>query len=988
MSFLRSSGPSLALQGRPRAGESAELAEALRRVVGGEVRFDSYTRHLFSRDASMYTIEPVGVVFPRDSADVAAVVTTAAEFGVPVLPRGAGTSLAGQTVGHAIVMDLSRHMNRIIEIDAERRVAQVQPGVVQEQLNLAGARHGLVFGPDTSTRNRATLGGMIGNNSAGSQSVRYGMTIDHVLTLDVVLSDASQATFGPLTAGELLSLPTAPTLYETICRDLPRLVERHREAIATGFPQFWRQSGGYRLDRLARSAGLDLAKFVVGSEGTLVTVVEATVQLVPAPRHRVIAVGHFMSVQAAIEATEDALACQPAAVELLDRTIIELSRQKIEYRSLGSILHGDPQALLFVTFFGDTLAEATAGLDRLEEGWRAHGHGYYTLRAVEATEQAALLKVREAGLGLLMAASTGARRPLAFVEDTAVEPAKLASYTDRFRQILDSHGLTAGFYGHCSVGCLHIRPFVDLSAPGQPELMRAVAEEVRDLVLEYGGVNSSEHGDGLARSEFNRRVFGDKLYAAMQETKRLFDPENRMNPGKIVDAPAMTDHLRDVAPPPGPALATRLRFDAQGGMRGAADRCMNIGLCRKASTGVMCPSYMATREEEHSTRGRANALLHALSMPDPRAALGSDRLHGILDLCLECKACKSECPLGVDMAALKTEALAAYHDEHGVPWRSRMFGNIRTLNRLGSAAFPLSNLATGWRPARLMAERWLGISAARPLPRFQRQDLRSWFRRRAAQARPASQGELIFLADSFTTFTEPSLGRAAIELLELAGWQVRFESAGCCGRASLSKGLVDQAQRMAAAMADRLGEAAARGVPIVGVEPSCLLTLRDEYSALLPDDPRAQALAAATRLPEELLLEAIAAGRLVLPPENGVRGRRIMFHGHCHQKALAGTAATVDLLRSIPGADVIEVDAGCCGMAGSFGFEAEHYELSMSIGELRLFPAVRAEAQETIIAATGVSCRQQIEHGTGRPARHPLEIIRQVLLAPSSIQPG
>ena len=962
-----------------------DLAEALRRVVGGEVRFDSYTRHLFSRDASMYAIEPVGVVFPRDAADVAAVVATAAEFGVPVLPRGAGTSLAGQTVGHAIVMDMSRHMNSIIEIDPERCVARVQPGVVQEQLNLAGARHGLMFGPDTSTRNRATLGGMIGNNSAGSQSVRYGMTIDHVHTLDVVLSDASQVTFGPLTAGERLSRAGAPTLDGTICRELPRLAERHREAIATGFPRFWRQSGGYRLDRLAgatslaRPAGLDLAKFVVGSEGTLVTVVEATVQLVPAPRHRVIAVGHFISVQAAIEATEDALACQPAAVELLDRTIIELSRQKIEYRSLATILHGDPEALLFVTFFGDSQAEAVAGLGRLEESWRAHGHGYCTLRAVDATEQAALLKVREAGLGLLMAASTGTRRPLAFVEDTAVEPAKLASYTGRFRQILDAHGLTAGFYGHCSVGCLHIRPFVDLSVPGQPELMRAVAEEVRDLVLEYGGVNSSEHGDGLARSEFNRRVFGDTLYAAMQETKRLFDPQNRMNPGKIVDAPAMTDHLRDAAQPPAPTLTTRLRFDAPGGMRGAADRCMNIGLCRKASTGVMCPSYMATRDEEHSTRGRANALLHALSMPDPRAALGSDRLNGILDLCLECKACKSECPLGVDMAALKTEALAAYHDQHGVPWRSRMFGSIRTLNRLGSAAFPLSNLAAGWRPARLMAERWLGISAARPLPRFQRQDLRRWFRRRAAPARKASQGELIFLADSFTTFTEPSVGRSAIELLELAGWQVRLESAGCCGRASLSKGLVDQARRMAAGMADRLGEAADSGVPIVGVEPSCLLTLRDEYSALLPGDPRAQALAAATRLPEELLMAAVAEGRLILPPENGLRGRRVLFHGHCHQKALAGTTATMALLRSIPGADVIEVDAGCCGMAGSFGFEAEHYELSMSIGELRLFPAVRAEAAETIIAATGVSCRQQIAHGTGRMARHPLEVIRDVL---------
>jgi FAD/FMN-containing dehydrogenase/Fe-S oxidoreductase len=966
--------------------QGTELAQALRRVVGGEVRFDSYTRHLFSRDASMYSIEPIGVVFPRDAADVAAVVTTAGEFGLPVLPRGAGTSLAGQTVGRAIVMDFSRHMTRIIDIDAERNVARVQPGVVQEQLNLAAARHGLVFGPDTSTRNRATLGGMIGNNSAGSQSVRYGMTIDHVLSLDVVLSDASQATFGPLTPDELVSRAAAPTLDGTICRDLPLLAQRHQEAIATGFPRFWRQSGGYRLDRLeppdpeTRSAGLDLAKFVVGSEGTLVTVVEATVQLVPAPRHRVIAVGHFTSVPAAIEATQDALDCQPAAVELLDRTIIELSRQKIEYRSLGSILHGDPQALLFVTFFGDTPGEAEAGLDRLDERWRAHSHGYHTLRAVHAADQAALLKVREAGLGLLMAASTGARRPLAFVEDTAVEPAKLASYAARFRQILDSRGLTAGFYGHCSVGCLHIRPFIDLSAPGQPELMRAVAEEVRELVLEYGGVNSSEHGDGLARSEFNRRVFGDSLYAAMQETKRLFDPGNRMNPGKIVNAPAMTEHLRDAAQPARTVLATRLRFDAPGGMRGAADRCMNIGLCRKASTGVMCPSYMATRDEEHSTRGRANALLYALSQPDPRAALGSDRLHGILDLCLECKACKSECPLGVDMAALKTEALAIYHDQHGIPLRSRIFGSIRTLNRLGSAVFPLSNLAAGWRPARLMAQRWLGISAVRPLPRFQRQDLRSWSRRRPARPTPSSQGELIFLADSFTTFTEPSVGSAAIELLELAGWQVRFEGTGCCGRASLSKGLVDQARRMAAGMLDRLGEAAARGVPIVGVEPSCLLTLRDEYLALLPDDPRAQAVAAATRLPEELIVEAIASGRLILPQDNALSGRRILFHGHCHQKALAGTAATTALLRSIPGAEVIEVDAGCCGMAGSFGFEAEHYELSMSIGELRLFPAVRAEAPETIIAATGVSCRQQIEHGTGRPARHPLEVIRQVLL--------
>jgi FAD/FMN-containing dehydrogenase/Fe-S oxidoreductase len=961
-----------------------DLEAALRRAVSGEVRFDTYSRHLFSRDASMYAIEPIGVVFPRDGDDVAAVVATAAGFGVPVLPRGAGTSLAGQTVGHAVVMDLSRHMSRIIEIDAESAVARVQPGVVQEQLDLAAAAHGLAFGPDTSTANRATIGGMIGNNSAGSQSVRYGQTIDHVVAMDVVLSDASRAAFGPLSEPELARRAALPTLEGTICRELPRLAERHREAIATGFPRFWRQSGGYRLDRLASPDGpgdLNLATFVTGSEGTLVTVTEATVRLVPRPRHRAIAVGHFASAEQAIEATGDALACDPAAVELIDRAILELSRQKLEYRALGSILDGDPGALLFVTFFGDTETEAAAGVDRLDRRWRDHGHGYHTLRATTPAQQEPLLKVRSAGLGLLMAASTGTRRPLAFVEDTAVEPALLPEYIRRFREILRRRDLTAAFYGHCSVGCLHVRPFVDLSVPGQPETMRAVAEEVRDLVLEFGGVNSSEHGDGLARSEFNRRVFGDALYQAMQECKLLFDPDGRMNPGKIVNAPPMTVSLRDAVPLAAPSYRSQLSFEAAGGMRGAADRCMNIGLCRKSATGVMCPSYMATRDEEHATRGRANALVKALSSADPRAALGEDRLHGILDLCLECKACKSECPLGVDMAALKSEALAAYHDRHGVPLRSRVFGSIRALNRAGSAAYPLSNLAGRARPVRSLADRWLGVTSKRPLPRYDRQSLSRWFRRHPAPEAGAPVGDLVFLGDSFTTFTEPSVGRAAISLLRLAGWRVRLEDAGCCGRASLSKGLIGQARQMASAMVGRVGEEAGRGVPVVAAEPSCLLTLRDEYLALLPSDPRAATVAAATRLPEELLLEAISQGRLTLAGHSPVSGKRIVFHGHCHQKALAGTAATVALLRSIPGAQVVEIDAGCCGMAGSFGFEKEHYDLSMRIGELRLFPAVRAEPAETIIAATGVSCRQQIAHGTGRRAWHPLEIVEQALSA-------
>ena len=953
---------------------SPELAAALGRAVGGEVRFDAWTRQVFSRDASMYAIEPLGVVFPRDADDVAATVSVAAEFGVPVLPRGAGTSLAGQTVGRAVVLDCSRHLRAVLEIDPERRSARVQPGVVQDDLNRAAARYGLLFGPDTSTANRATLGGMIGNNSAGSHSIRYGMTIDHVLGLDAVLADGSRARLEPLGPRELAWRAGRPGLEGAIHRRLPGLVERHRDAIAAGFPAWWRRAGGYRLDRLTGDGPFDLARFVVGSEGTLVTVTEALVGLVPAPRHRAIAVGHFGSTQAAVEATGAALACEPAAVELMDRTILDLSRQRLEYAALASSLEGDPEALLFVTFFGDSEAEVAAGLDRLAASWRRGRHGYHVLRAVTPAQQADVLRVRSASLGLLMAASAGARRPLAFIEDTAVDPADLPAYTARLAGILDRHGLRAGFYGHCSVGCLHVRPFLDLTSPAEVGTMRAVAEEVLELVTEYGGANSSEHGDGLARSEFNRRVFGDQLYEAMREVKGLFDPDGRMNPGKIVDAPAMTEHLRDPALGPAPALATRLSFPD--GMRAAADRCMNIGLCRKTASGVMCPSYMATRDEEHATRGRANALVLALSAPDPKAALGDDRLHEILDLCLECKACKRECPLGVDMAALKAETLAASHDLHGVPARARLFGAVRRLNALGSALAPLSNLPGRSRLVRALAERALGVAADRPLPRFRRDSLPRWLASRRAPSGPFPRGEVVLLADSFTTWTEPAIPIAAVELLELAGWRVRVERGGCCGRASISKGLLDQAGEQAARLSARLAPFAERGVPIVGVEPSCLLTLRDEHLALRPGDPAAAAVAGATRLVEELLVEAIDDGGLALRERSPVSGRRILFHGHCHQKALVGTAATTGLLRRIPGAEVAEVDAGCCGMAGSFGFEAEHYDLSMRIGGLRLFPAVAAEPAGTLLAATGVSCRQQIAHGTGRAARHPVELVR------------
>jgi FAD/FMN-containing dehydrogenase/Fe-S oxidoreductase len=949
-----------------------ELAAELARELQGEVRADAYTRHLFASDASLYSSAPLVVAFPRDAADVVAAVQTAARFDVPVVTRGAGTSLAGQAAGQGLVLDTSRHMDAIGEVDVAAMRVRVGPGVVQEDLNRAAAPHGLGFGPDTSTSNRATLGGMIANNSSGSHSIVYGTTIDHVHELEVVLADGSTARFGPVDEAERARRAEADTLEGAIYRGLPEILREHARAIAEDYPRHWRQSGGYRLDRLARE--FDLARFVTGSEGTLVAITEATVGLVELPKAKMFAVGHFDSVDAAIAATEDALALEAAAIEMIDATILELSRSKREYAQMASTIEGEPAALLFVTFFGDTPEEAGAQLDRLEAAWREHGHGYHFLRAESAAEQDALTKVRKAGLGLLMASSRGSRRPAAFVEDTAVAPERLGEYVKAFRAVLDRHDLKAGWYGHASVGCLHVRPFVDLTAPGGVDTMAAVADEIATLVADFDGVNSTEHGDGRVRSPFNPRVFGDDLYAAMRQVKALFDPDGRFNPGVMVDAAPLTTNLRDPALPPAAPLQTHFSFAEHGGMRGAADRCQRIGACRKSGSGVMCPSYMATREEEHATRGRANALVKALSEPDPRAALGDERLHEILDLCLECKACKSECPLSVDMATMKSEFLSHYQAQHGTPLRSRLFGAIRSLNRLGAATAPVSNLPL----PRALLERVAGIDRRRPLPRFARETLVRWDRRRSRPT-AGSRGDVVFLADSFTTFTEPAIGRAAIELLEAAGWRVRLESAGCCGRSSISKGLLDQARGMAEAMVDRLAPEAERGVPIVGCEPSCLLTLREEHVSLLPDDPRARVVADQTRLVEELLVEAIDDGALVLDPRAAVSGKPILFHGHCHQKALAGTAPTVALLERIPGAQVTELDAGCCGMAGSFGFEAEHYDLSMQIGESRLFPALREAPAGTLVAATGVSCRQQIGHGVGQRAWHPVELVKAAM---------
>ena len=961
-----------------------DLEGALRAALAGEVRFDSYTRHIYSTDASLYAIEPLGVAYPRDADDVVAAVEVAGQFGVPVLPRGAGTSLAGQTVGRAVILDMSRYMHRLLELDAEGMTARVQPGLIQDDLNKAAGAHRLMFAPDTSTSNRATLGGMIGNNSCGARSARYGMTIDHVRSLDVVLSDGGRARIGPLYAAELERRACGDSLDARLHRDVPRLVAQHEAAIRRDFPPFWRKSGGYRLERMLPERGpFNLANLIVGSEGTLAIVIEASVRLVPTPKAVVGVAGHFETVAAAIAAADDAHECDAAVIELVDRFILDLARRSDAHAKLVSILDGDPGALLWLEFYGDTPAEALAACERFEAKWRAHGHGYATLRAQTSEQLTRFRELRKAGLGLLSAAGEGGTRSVAFIEDTAVDPRHLGDYTHRLAELLARRGLKAGFYGHASAGCLHIRPFLDLTKPGAVETLRAVAEEVCALVTSFGGMNSSEHGDGLVRSEFNRRIFGDELYETMRALKQLFDPGGRLNPGKKVDSPRMTEHLRDPALPRALPLATHFSFDAAGGMRGAANRCARIGACRKSELAgrTMCPSFMATRDERHSTRGRANALVHALSSPDPHGALGDHGLHEVLDLCLECKACKTECPLSVDMAALKSEFLSHYYAHHGVPFRARLFGHVRELNRVGASLAPLSNWMAGAGPVRALAERWGGIDRRRTLPTFQRETLPRWFRRRTGPLRADGakrRGVVVFLADSFTSYTEPEIGRAAIELLEMAGWEVQLVDDVCCGRALISKGLLDAARARHAELVSRLAPAALEGTPIVGCEPSCVFTLKHELVNLAGGDAGANAIAREARMVDDLLAQSVDDGSLVLEPNAAATGRRILFHGHCHQKAANATAGSVALLQRIPGATVDVLDAGCCGMAGSFGFEREHYDLSLHIGGMRLFPAVSAAA-DAIVAATGVSCRQQLAQGTGRRAVHPVSLFRDAV---------
>ena len=949
--------------------DTSKLIRALKESVKGDVRFDPYSRTLYSTDASIYQILPVGVVIPRDADDIAATLRIAHAEGVPVLPRGGGTSLAGQSIGRAIVLDCSTYMDRLLELDSVGRWARIQPGIVQDELNLAAHPHGLRLGPDTATSNRATLGGMMGNNSCGARSILYGKTSDHVQELRVLLIDGTELYLRrptPATTGR----PQPATgreagIYETTAR----LVDQHRAEIERRFPKILRRVSGYNLDLLAADP-TDLVGLLIGSEGTLGIITEARVGLVPRPAHAALLVVHFADHLASFEAVPLILESRPSAVELVDRMVLEMTRAQLEYARRLTFVEGDPEALLIVELSGDDPAALRAGVADLEARLRAAGHGYAYVPALSPAEQDNIWRVRKAGQGLLQGIK-GDSKPITFVEDTAVPPERLAPYMRRFRALLDARGVRAAFYAHASVGCIHVRPLINLKVRQDIETMKAIAREVGELVIEFGGTMSGEHGDGLARSWFVERFFGSILYGAFREVKRAFDPPGLMNPGKIVDGPPIDEALRFGPEYRTLPVTTYFDWSKDGGLAAAVELCSGVGACRKKVEGTMCPSYMVTREEEHSTRGRANLLRGVLSGALPPADLTGRRLFDALDLCLECKGCKAECPANVDMAKLKYEFLAGYYRAHGLPLRAWAFGNFRTLARWGSATAPVSSWLTAAAPVRWLFDVAGGVDRRRRLPPFARQTFFHWWRRREQNTqRPAGRGTVAFFADTFSLYNYPELGRAAVRLLERLGYTVVLADAGCCGRTLISKGLLGQAQRAARRNVTALLPLAAAGTPIVGLEPSCLLTFRDEVPDLVPGD-EARMLARRVMLIDEFLA---AEHRRSPLPLGDAGGRRVLLHGHCHQKALAGTGAVRDVLRAA-GYTVEEVDSGCCGMAGSFGFEREHYDISMAIGERRLLPAVRALPGDAPVVAMGVSCRQQIAHGTGRRALHLVELL-------------
>jgi FAD/FMN-containing dehydrogenase/Fe-S oxidoreductase len=921
------------------APSASGLAARLRKEVDGEVLFDAATRGRYSTDASIYQVEPMGVVLPRSEEAARIAIAVAAAEGVPILPRGAGSSQCGQAVGAALVVDHSKYLSKVIEVDAQGMRAIVQPGVVLDSLNAQLRAHGLWFPVDVSTSAQATIGGMAGNNSCGSRSIAYGNMVHNVLAIDAVTVSGRQWHFSSL------QNPSGPADYAEFVDKLKRLYEREKAEIEARFPKVLRKVAGYNLDHLGPPHA-NAAHLLVGSEGTLAYSERLHLKLSRIPPQRALGVCHFPKFYTAMELTQHIVKLRPSAVELVDHTMIGLARDIAAFRkTVDAFIKGEPDAILLVEFSGEDSQEPR--LKQLVQLMADLGLPGSVVEITDQKQQKDLWEVRKAGLNIMMSMK-GDGKPVSFIEDCAVPLEHLAEYTERLTRVFEKHGTRGTWYAHASVGTLHVRPVLDMRRDGA-EKMRAIAEEACAMVKEYKGAYSGEHGDGLVRSEWIAPFFGPRLTAALGEIKSWLDPRGLMNPGKIV-APSRMDDKSLFRFKPGyrtevPSAA--LDWSEWGGYDKAVEMCNNNGHCRKFDAGTMCPSYRATLDEAHLTRGRANTLRLALS-----GQIAFDQAKDALDLCVSCKGCKRECPTGVDMARMKLEYTAHYKAKHGFTLRDRAIGYLPRYAPAAAALAPLSNALTS------IFKRGLGFAAKRALPNWRTATFHS-------VERP--DADVVLLVDTFNRYFEPENARAALKVLEASGRRVHAPGGLCCGRTFLSVGMVDQAKREAARMQEALAPYAARGIPIVGLEPSCLFSLRDEFPVM-----GFGKLAASALLFEEFL--ARDPGRLRLKALD----REVLLHGHCHQKAFDVMPAVQKVLNLIPQLRMSTVETSCCGMAGSFGYEAEHYDVSMKMAELALLPAVR-KAPDALVVADGTSCRHQIADGTRRDALHVARVLERAL---------
>ncbi|MFN2145957.1 MAG: FAD-binding and (Fe-S)-binding domain-containing protein [Anaerolineales bacterium] len=969
------------------------LADLQKRVLG-ELRTDEYSRTLYSTDASLYQVMPLGVLIPKTADDMQAAVELAAKYKIPVLPRSSGTSLVGQAVNEALVIDSTPHLNQVLEVNTEEKWVLVQPGVVLDKLNQSLRPLGLKFGPDPASSNRSAMGGIVANNSTGSHSILYGMTADHVLETRTILADGSVTRFGFLSSEEVRAKGAAGG-FEGQLYDQIRTItnqDQNKAIIQANTPRHWRRCGGYNADRLIGGEGVtfhipqdhrfNLAKLMCGSEGTLGIMSEIKLNLVPIPERAAIAIVHFNDLKTALSTVPIILETMPSAVEVIDNIGLTRCMAAPQYaRLMRGFIEGTPDCVLITEFYGESESELNARLSSLKQILRASAAT--SIREIlDPAVQKDVWEVRKVALGFLMSVE-GDFKPVPFIEDAGVPVEHLAEYVSKVEQFCNNLGTQVAYYAHASAGCLHIRPMVNTKMAEEIAKLPQIIDFAVDLLHGNGGALSSEHGDGRARSWANQKFFGPDLYNLYKQIKVAFDPDNILNPGNIVDAGPMTENLRYGADYAVMPLQTHLDFSEFGstpahGFDRAVEQCNGAGVCRKEGVGAMCPSYMVTRDEEHSTRGRANALRAALAGILPPGALTDQRMYEIMDLCVSCKSCKAECPSAVDMAKLKFEFLAHYHEKHGIPLRSRLFGSISALSRIASGPWaPLINAILKSPATRSLLDRLLGISHHRVLPEFASQPFTRWFRKHQKAAAPLDGETVVLFNDTFNTYNTPEVAISAVEVFEAAGFKVVLPGHRCCGRPYISKGMVAQARRAARHTVDRLYPFAAQGLPIVGLEPSCLLSMRDEYHYLLPGDPKVQVVSDHCYTFEEFINKLDREGKLNL--SLSLADAHLVMHSHCQARALVGAKCGEQTLNLIPGVKVEALDSGCCGMAGSFGYESEHYPISIKMGEDRLFPAVQNADDDTIIVAAGTSCRHQIEDGVGRHALHPAQVLRQAL---------